>query len=404
MTAIPCSTAVQRFLHARTVTLLSAASVLILLLGGCNGGDAKKGNAGTSGRKQAVAVTTALCTTRDVPVAIEATGRVEASASAEIRSQVGGILEAVHFSEGSELRRGDLLFTIDPRPYRAAVQAREADLAKDRAELTNAEKELARYRPAAGRGFVSQAQADQAATRVATAQAAVEADLAALESARLDLQHCRLTAPIDGRAGEIASDPGNLVKAGDDDPLVTINRIAPIGIAFDVAGERLGELRQAMAGRQLEVVAAVPGSPSPSSTGTLTFIDNGIDPATGTIRLKAEFANAEGELWPGQLTAVTLLLGSRQDALVVPSQAVQIGPDDRHVFVVKDDETVEYRQVSTGIVSGGETVIEKGLAAGERVVTDGHLQLVDGGAVVDRSRKPDTGKAGAKAAGKGGGR
>ncbi len=402
MTAISFATMLQRVCHVHPLSRMLAACAAILLLAGCSSEGGKGNTDGKSARRPATPVATAVCTARDVPVGIDATGRVEASATVDIRSQVGGTLEAVHFSEGAQLRRGDLLFTIDPRPYKATVQAREADLAKNRAELANAEKELERYRPAAGRGFVSQTQADQAATRVVTLKAAVQSAEAALASARLDLQHCSLTAPIDGHAGEIAIDPGNLIKAGDDTPMVTINRIAPISIAFDVAGERLAELRQAMAGGQLQVAAIIPGSSTATVHGVLTFVDNGIDPATGTIRLKAEFANARGELWPGQLTAVTLLLGSRQGALVVPSQAVQTGQDDPHVFVVKDDDTVEFRQVVTGITSGGETVIEKGLAAGERVVTDGHLQLVDGGAVVDRSRKPEAGKTAAKPSGKGG--
>ena len=389
--------------RCRRLLPLIAASVIALLLIGCPGGD-RKGKNGPSGRKPTTTVTTALCVARDVPVGIDATGRVEASASAEIRSQVGGILETVHFTEGAPVRRGDILFTIDPRPYQAQVKAREAALARNRAELANAEMELQRYRPAAGKGFVSQAQADQAATRVESLKAAVRADEAALENASLDLQNCSLKAPFDGLAGEIMVDAGNLVKANADTPLLTINRIAPVDVAFDIAGERLAEVRQAMAGNRLAVSAAVPGNGGVTVNGRLTFIDNGIDPATGTIRLKAEFGNAGRELWPGQLTAVTLQLGSHKGALVVPSQAVQIGQDDSHVFVVRDDDRVEYRRVVTGIAAGGATIIEDGLTAGERVVTDGHLQLVDGGRIEDRDRKPEAGKAKGKAAGKEGGK
>jgi multidrug efflux system membrane fusion protein len=401
MTTIPPATFYRRPfpLSSRRLGLLIATSAIVLLLAGCSGGGQEAKN-GPAGRKPATTVTTALCVARDVPVGIEATGRVEASASAEIRSQVGGILETVHFSEGAQVRRGDILFTIDPRPYQALVNAKEAALAKNRAELANAEMELQRYRPAAGKGYVSQAQADQAETRVASLKAAVRADEAALESARLDLQNCSLEAPFDGLAGEIITDAGNLVKANADTPLVTINRIAPIIIAFDIAGERLAEVRRAMAGTDLDVAATIPGTGGTTLDGKLTFIDNGIDPATGTIRLKAEFGNAGRELWPGQLTAVTLLLGSIKGALVVPSQSVQIGQDDSHVFVVKDDDTVEYRPVVTGITAGGETVIEDGLTAGERVVTDGHLQLVDGGRIEDRDRKPKTGKPAGKDGGK----
>lgn len=189
-------------IRSRRLFPLIAASAVVLLLAGCSGGGQEAQN-GRSGRKPATTVTTALCVVRDVPVGIEATGRVEASASAEIRSQVGGILEKAHFTEGQQVRRDDPLFTIDPRPYQALVKAKEAELARDQSELANAEMELQRYRPAAGKGFVSQAQADQAATRVASLKAAVQADEAAVESARLDLQNCSLKAPFDGLAGEI---------------------------------------------------------------------------------------------------------------------------------------------------------------------------------------------------------
>jgi len=365
---------------------LPLLALVLLLLTGCsgNGQEPEKGG----GNRAATAVTTALCRTKDIPVVIAATGRVEASASAGIRSQVNGILETIHFTEGQEVRQGDLLFSIDPRPYQAQLKAKEALLAKDRAELDNAARELARYLPAAGKGYVSQTQADQAATRVASLKATVQADQAAVDSARLDLQYCTLTAPFDGLAGEIRTDAGNLVKAGDDVPLVTINRIVPVSVAFDIAGEQLPEVQQAMRQSALGVEVAQPGKQAAVATGTLAFIDNTIDPASGTIRLKADFANAGRELWPGRLAAVSLQLGHRRNVPVVPSQAVQIGQDGAHVFVVRNDGTVAFRQVTAGVRSGGETVIDKGLAAGERVVTDGHLQLVDGGRIEDRSDQP----------------
>lgn len=385
-----------------------AFALVLLLLAGCsgNGREPEKGG----GSRAATAVTTALCRTKDIPVVIAATGRVEASASAGIKSQVNGILETVHFTEGQEVRQGDLLFRIDPRPYQAQLKAKEALLAKDRAELDNAAREMARYLPAAGKGYVSQTQADQAATRVASLKATVQADQAAVDSARLDLQYCTLTAPFDGLAGEIVTDAGNLVKAGDDVPLVTINRIAPVSVAFDIAGERLPEVQQAMRQSALGVEVALPGHQAAVATGTLAFIDNAIDPASGTIRLKADFANAGRELWPGRLAAVTLQLGLRRNVPVVPSPAVQIGQDGAHVFIVRDDGTVAFRQVTAGIRFGSETVIDKGLAAGERVVTDGHLQLVDGGRIEDRSDQPagtgtgTDGQGGAKAQRKDGGR
>ncbi len=361
--------------------------VLLMALAGCSADSQENGRKSGSTRKATVAVTTALSISKDVPITIEATGRIEASATVGIRSQINGTLETIHFSDGGEVKKGDLLFTIDRRPYLVAVKSKEAMLAKNRAELANAEKELQRYLPAAKSGYVSQEQADQAATKVASLAATVRADEAALDTARLELQFCSLKAPLDGRAGEIQADEGSLVKANDDTPLVTINRIAPITVAFDIPGRELPAVQRYLAEGPLAVQVGLPGREGGTAEGSLTFVDNKIDPATGTVLVKADFANTGRDLWPGQLIPVSLRLTTSRDTLVVPSQAVQTGQDGRHVYVVREDSTVEYRPVTVGAGSGGETVIEKGLKEGERVVTDGHLQLVDGGSVVDRSDK-----------------
>lgn len=361
--------------------------VLLMALAGCSADSQENGRKSGSTRKATVAVTTALSISKDVPITIEATGRIEASATVGIRSQINGTLETIHFSDGGEVKKGDLLFTIDRRPYLVAVKSKEAMLAKNRAELANAEKELQRYLPAAKSGYVSQEQADQAATKVASLAATVRADEAALDTARLELQFCSLKAPLDGRAGEIQADEGSLVKANDDTPLVTINRIAPITVAFDIPGRELPAVQRYLAEGPLTVQVGLPGREGGTAEGSLTFVDNKIDPATGTVLVKADFANTGRDLWPGQLIPVSLRLTTSRDTLVVPSQAVQTGQDGRHVYVVRENSTVEYRPVTVGAGSGGETVIEKGLKEGERVVTDGHLQLVDGGSVVDRSDK-----------------
>ncbi len=324
----------------------------------------------------------------DVPVLLEATGRVEASATVGIRSRINGSLDTVHFREGQDVQKGDILFSIDSRPSLAQVETKEALLAKDLAELAQARKTLDRYQPAARNGYVSQDQADQAAAAVASLAATVRADEAALNTARLDLQYCSLNAPIDGITGEIQADAGNLIKANADAPLVTINRITPIRLSFTLPGDELPEVLRYQAKAPLEVQAALPGKNGAMATGILTFIDNSIDPSTGTIGLKADFANTGRELWPGQLTPISVRLTTRRAALVVPVQAVQIGQDGAYVYVVRQDATVEYRQVVAGARSSDETIIERGLKAGERVVTDGHLQLVDGGTIEDRSTKP----------------
>ncbi len=366
---------------------------LTLALAGCSSDQPGKGQKGGSGKNTAIMVTTALCRTQDVPVIIEATGRVEASATVGIRSQINGTLETIHFTEGQEVQKGDLLFSIDRRPSLAQIKAKEALLAKNRAELANARKEHDRYLPAAKSGYVSQEQADLATTKVASLAATVQADEAALDSARLDLQFCSLTAPFSGLAGEIQADAGNLIQANASTPLVTINRISPITVAFDVSGKALSEVQRYQTKKALEVQVELPGNDGGTASGALTFVDNSIDPATDTIRLKADFANTGKELWPGQLVPVSLRLTTREAAMVIPSQAVQTGPEGTYVYIVRRDSTVEYRQVVPGTKSGGETVIEEGLKPGERVVTDGHLQLVNGGRVEERTDQPAEQKA-----------
>ncbi len=365
-----------------------ALSCLFLVLVGCSSGGPEKGQKGRTGKNTAVAVTTELCRSLDVPIILQATGRVEASATVGIRSRINGSLDTVHFKEGQMVRKGDILFGIDNRPSLAQVQAKEALLAKDLAELTQARRALERYLPAARKGYVSQDQADQASAAVAGLEAAVQADKAALASARLDLEFCSLIAPIDGIAGEIQADAGNLIKANDDTPLVTINRITPIRLSFTLPGVDLPEVLRYQAKGPLEVQAVLAGKDGAKTTGTLSFIDNSIDPSTGTIALKADFANGGQELWPGQFTPVSVRLTTRRAALVVPVQAVQTGQDGAHVYVVRQNATVEYRQIVAGARSGADMIIEKGLTAGERVVTDGHLQLADGGAIVDRTAGP----------------
>lgn len=351
------------------------------LVGGCSADQAGKGPK-TNGDK-AVVVTLATARKADVPNVIHATGQVEALATVGIKSQINGTLETVHCREGQEVRRGDLLFTIDRRPYQAELKSRQAALAKSRVELANAEKTYKRYLPAAQKGYISAEQADEAATALAGLQATILVDEAAVETARLNLDYCVLSAPLAGVIGEIDADPGSLVKANADTPLLTINQIAPLSIAFAVPGRQLTELRRHTAAGTLTVTAMPAELPGSNLTGQLRFIDNSIDPTTGTILVKADFANTGRELWPGQTVAVSLQLSLHRDAILVPSQAVQIGQDGAYVYVARDDKTVSYRRVTAGAVSGVDTIIESGLAVGDKVVTNGHLQLVDGGKIVE---------------------
>ena len=385
----PCSPlSQQRQLAApptrqRALTLLCC--LLALLLAQCSTG---KESEGKRGQKAKAAVPVAIATSgkKTIPVEIGATGHVEALATVGIRSQVTGILKTVHFKEGEEVKAGDLLFTIDPRPFAANLAKAEAGLAKSKAELENARREADRYALAAQKGYVSVEQADQAATRVITQTATVKADQAALDTARLELEYCSIRAPFAGRTGELTSDPGNLIKANADTPMVTINQVRPVQAAFTIPGQHLQEVFRYRASGELTVTATVKDASLPPITGTLAFIDNTVDPTTGVIRIKASFANRDHRLWPGQLLDLRLRLTERADCIVVPTQAVQVGQKGAYVYVVKDDGTVALRPVTTGMRHQGEVVIEEGLQEGEPVVIDGQMQLADGVKVEDKGR------------------
>ncbi|MGD9949904.1 MAG: efflux RND transporter periplasmic adaptor subunit, partial [Desulfobulbus sp.] len=330
-------------------------------------------------------VSTVLCTTRTIPVEMSATGHVEALNTVEIRSQVTGVLQTVHFKEGRKVQAGELLFTIDPRPFAAELTKAEALLAKDRADLENARRDQARYKPAAAKGIISQEMADQALTRVATVSAAVKADLAAVESAKLALGYCSIKAPFTGRAGELLSDQGNLIKANGDNPMVTIKSTDPILVSFTLPGQYLPQIMTYQKQQPIRVLAMQNPAQQPVS-GKLVFIDNTVDPTTGVILLKAEFANRNQLLWPGQLINVRLHLTDKVDALVVPTQAVQVGQQGSYLFVARQDQSAEYRLVTQGMRYLQYTVIESGLKMGEKVVTDGQMLLEDGTKIVDRTQ------------------
>lgn len=364
-----------------------------LLLAGCSNakGDEKKGQK----KKSAVPVAIAVSTKETLPVEIGATGHVEALSTVEIRSQITGTLKTVHFKEGDDVKAGDPLFTIDPRPFAANLAKAEALLAKNKADLENACREQARYVPAAAKGLVSAEQADQSSTRVTSLAASVQADQAAVDIAKLELEYCSIRAPFAGRTGEILTDLGNLIKANADGPMVTINRIQPILVTFTVPGQYLRDILTYRASGDIEALAVERDASGEPLAGTLVFIDNTVDPTTGVIRLKASFANAERRLWPGQLIDVRLHLTEKPDCVVVPSQAIRVGQDGPYVYVVKEDRTVEYRPVTPGMLYKENTVIDAGLREGERVVTDGQMQLTDGASIEECG--PATGKAGADA-------
>ncbi|MEW6714018.1 MAG: efflux RND transporter periplasmic adaptor subunit [Nitrospirota bacterium] len=328
-----------------------------------------------------VPVTVAPVIKKDVPVQIHAIGNVEAYSTVGIKSQVGGTLMRVHFKEGQDVKKGDLLFTIDPRPYETALKQAEANLAKETAQLENARVQVSRYEDLVKKGYVAQEQYDQIRTNSAALEAAVSADKAALENAQLQLKYCSISSPLSGRTGSLISYEGNLIKANADSSMVVINQIQPIYVVFSIPDKSLSEIKKYMAAGKVKVEAVIGKDNANPAVGVLTFVDNAVDPATGTIKLKATFANQEKRLWPGLFVSVNVIFTTQTDAIVLPSQAVQTGQQGQYIFVVKDDLTVEQLPVEVDRTINDEAVIAAGLKGDEKVVTDGQLRLVPGAKV-----------------------
>lgn len=410
----------------------------LVLLAVAAGGTACSGDKAESKqvqRRSAPPVAVATVERKTVPLQIQAIGTVEAYTVVSVRAQVGGEIFRVHVKEGQDVRKGDLLFTIDPRVLEAGLAQAQANLAKDRgqvqqaravlerdiarvaqtraalardeAQLRNADVSVKRYADLIKRELISQEQydqirttaeslaasvnADQADVRgaedtvradeaaIKTAEQVVRADEATVESARVQLSYTTIRSPVDGRTGVIMLHEGNVVRAGgtSDSTLLVINQVRPIYVSFTVPQQQLPAIKRYMAAAPLEVSVVPAGEPRPV-TGVVTFIDNAVDATTGTIRLKATFTNVEGRLWPGQFANVALTLATEPDAVVVPSAAIQSGQQGTYVFVVKPDSTVDLKPVVAARTQGNETVIAKGLEGGERVVTDGQPRLTPG--------------------------
>ena len=356
-----------------TFSALCAACAVLVIIAACSGKE--------KAEKPPAPVTAATAAGKSMPVQIAAIGNVQAYQSVAVKALVGGELVQVQFKEGDFIKQGDLLLVIDPRPYEAAVRQAEANLARDTAQAKNAAYQARRYGALLKEKTSSQEQFDLAKANADAFSAGVKADQAMLENARLQLAYCTIKAPISGQAGELKVDRGNIVKANDTAALVTINQITPIYVAFAVPEKYLGDIKKHMAEGALRVDAAPPKSDPPPATGKLSFIDNTVATGTGTILLKATFPNEDRLLWPGQFVNVTLILALQADAVVVPSQAIQTSQAGTYVFVIVQDNTVEMRPVTVDRTQAGESVVSKGLKPGERVVADGHLQLVPGAKV-----------------------
>jgi multidrug efflux system membrane fusion protein len=328
-------------------------------------------------------VTIAIVEKAAVPVELRALGSVEAIRTVAVKPQVGGLIIAVGFREGQEVKNGQTLFRIDPRPFEAALAQAEAALARDRAQLGFAERKRARTADLFAQRLGSQEALDQDDTARDALRATVQADEAAVRNARLQLEYATIASPIAGRAGDLAVDLGNVVKANPDAALVTIRQVAPIHVRFAVPEKELPAVRR-YAARGPLAVKAFPGGGAPPATGRLVFLDNAVDATTGTILLKGEFENADGALWPGQTVDVALVLDEGTDAVVIPDEALQTGQEGAYVYVLAADKTAGLRAVTPGRAADGKRVIEKGLAVGETVITDGQLRLTPGKKAVVR--------------------
>jgi membrane fusion protein, multidrug efflux system len=337
---------------------------------------AKKPEPGRRESRPAVPVTVVAAVQKIMPVQLEAVGTVEPYSTVSIRSQVTGAITKVHFQEGQDVKEGDLLFTVDPRPFEATLKQAEANLAKDTAMLANAREQARRYQELVKKQYVSQEQYDQIKTNADAIEATVDADKANVENAKVQLSYCRIYSPVTGRTGSLLVNEGNVVRTNDATPLVTINQVTPIYVTFALPEQNLPQIKSRLIGGKLTVQAVLPQGQQPEQ-GDLSFIDNSVDRTTGTIKLKGTFRNGERRLWPGQFVKAVLKL-TDQEAIVVPSDAVQTGQQGQQVFVVRQDSAVDVRPVVVSRSLNGESVIEKGLQPGERVVTDGQFLLAPG--------------------------
>ncbi|HUJ12798.1 MAG TPA: efflux RND transporter periplasmic adaptor subunit [Thermoanaerobaculia bacterium] len=321
-----------------------------------------------------VPVTVAKVEQRNMPLQIQAIGSVLPVSTVSVRAQVNGELTRVWFREGEDVRKGQMLFTIDPRPYEASLQQAQANLARDEANQKNAESEAQRYAGLVQKDYVTKEDYEKMTATAEAAKATVAADRAAVETAQLQLAYCSIASPIDGRTGSLMVHAGNLVQANATTPLVVINQITPVYVQFSIPEAQLDRVR-AKGGVGVPVAASLQGGGTILATGKLSFIDNAVDTTTGTIALKALFANQSRALWPGEFVTVAMTLANRPDAIVVPTQAIQTGQRGQYVYVVKPDDSVEMRPVAVEDSVKQQTVVASGVRPGETVVTDGQLRL-----------------------------
>jgi len=358
------------------LALLAVTAAGLSFLSACVGTKA------ASGPPPPVPVLAATVEQKDVPIQVHAIGAVEAYSTVSVKTQITGELTGVFFKEGDDVQKGQLIFTLDKRPLEADVRRAQGALARDEAQAANALSDQRRYEALVKAGVVSTQEYDRVASNSEALAAAVRADKGALENAKVQLVYASICSPINGRTGNLLVHQGNMIKANDVPALVNINQVEPIYVTFMVPQQYLAEVKQYSRNGSLPVQAVIPSDSRGTITGKLSFIDNAVDSGTGTIKLKGVFANRDRRLWPGQFVDAYLTLKTQNNAVVIPSQAIQNGQQGTFVYVIKDDNTVEARTITTSETQqAGQVIVQKGLAVGERIVTDGQLRLVPGAKV-----------------------
>jgi len=364
----------------RTVTV----TVMSVALAACSKhSESKPGAAGgakAAAGISATAVTVVPARTADVPVQLSGIGTVRAYSTVTVKSRVAGGLAQVGFQQGDEVRVGELIFLIDPRPFQLALEQARANLERDQALLIKAQADFRRSQDLLTNNIIAQADFDQSRASVDALNATLVADRAAVTNAQVQLGYCSIKSPINGRIGTLLVNEGNMVKDMDT-VLAVINQVKPIYVDFSLPERDLPQVREHAKGASLPVVATIPSYAGHRAAGRLLMINNQVDSTTGTILLRAEFPNTDELLWPGQFVNVALTLAIQTNAVVVPAAAVQLGQKGRYLCVVKPDDTVEFRDVQVGDAFGADEVIKQGIRAGERIITSGQLRLVPGAKV-----------------------
>src|SRR5437868_10163227 len=362
-------------------------TVAIASLTACGKKDpAQSGNASA---RPAAPVVVAVAEQRDVPVQLSAIGNVESYQTVQIRSQVNGQIQSIFFKEGQDVHKGQLLFQLDKKPFQADLDKATGMLQHDEAQAANSRLQAERYNVLETQGVASKEQADQVRAQAKADASAVYADRAAVDAAKVQLQYTDIKAPINARTGALLMNVGNLVKANDTPFLVQLNQVTPIYATFSIPENQLDAVRK-FAADNLKVLAFPKGQNTNPAEGKLTFIDNGVDMQTGTVKLKATFANKDRRLWPGQYVDVVLNLSTRKQAVLVPTKAIQTGQQGQYVYVVTPQSTAESRNVETSGTYQNSTVIAGGVSAGEKVVVDGQLRVAPNAKVLVQSTVPTT--------------